>query len=322
MSTNHVDVLIQTGGFTLENGRVERPISSEELFILPVEIEGDDLVWENNWSDVEFRRPGKGLLSDFLKLHNAPPDRVLRFVRKWGTLNLGPAFERVLKSANTKSITPGLIATFADHWIGPVLCARHLKDPDPLLAYGTLSNRVQRILRLAKDIEDEQISSSGWTKRYPYHCDLCLCGKAAAIDEVQREVNWLIRLGEVNFALARDDEQDRWRTTISYTLFPTLGALAMQIVLMVSRADSLYTCSGCGKPYIRAYTHQRKPKPNQNNYCQDCGLDRAKLDAKKRYRRKIQEARRMHGAGVPIGRIAEELDTEAENVENWLRRAT
>jgi hypothetical protein len=75
---------------------------------------------------------------------------------------------------------------------------------DPLPAYGTLSNLVQRVLRLAKDIEDEQISSSVWKIRYPYHCDSCLCGKAAAIDEVQREANWLMRLGEVNFALAWD----------------------------------------------------------------------------------------------------------------------
>ena len=317
MPTNHNEILWQTAGFVLEDGRVDRPISSEELVILPTSIDGDDLVWGTNWAHAQFRPPGKGLLSEFLKLSQAPPNRILRFARRWGAINFGFAFKRFLKSLET-TVAPEHIAEFAENWIGPVLRTRHLENRDPITAYSTLSNHVHGVLRLARDIEDEQIPDSVWEERYPYHCESCLSGKSAAIDRVQSEVNFLVRLGDVRFTLERDDEEDRWRTAVSYGVCATLGALSMQIVLMASRADSLYTCSGCGIPYIRTYTHHRRPKPNQNNYCEDCGVDQAKLDAKKRYRRKIQEARRMHGAGIPINRIAEQLDTEPENVENWL----
>jgi hypothetical protein len=126
MPSTRDEILLQTAGFTREDGHVDRPISSVDLFILPVNIDGDDLVWEDNWMHVQFRRPGKGLLSDFLKLHNGSPDRVLRFVRSWGTISFGFAFQRVLKSSDTKSVTPERVALFAEDWIGRVLCARHL----------------------------------------------------------------------------------------------------------------------------------------------------------------------------------------------------
>jgi hypothetical protein len=57
----------------------------------------------------------------------------------------------------------------------------------------------------------------------------------------------------------------------SYSLF---GALALQVALAVARSQGLAVCMSCG----RAYPPTRRPAPNRNNYCQDCGKAAAKRD--------------------------------------------
>jgi len=319
MPSHHDRIAWQAAGYELANGRLDRPVSSAELVILPAKLEGDDVASGTNWTHVKFRRPGKGLLSDFLRLRTGDHDGILRFVRNWGAINFGRAIKHYMKSTPFV-VTEARTLKFTRDWIGTTLHDRHSKNRDPIDAYKGFSQRVHQILRLAKDVDDEQVTDAIWEKRYPYHCDDCLSGRERAIDEVRLNVDDLIELGNVRFVLARDDDEDRWRTTVAYGAgVSTLGALAMQIVLMISRADSLYTCSGCGTPYIRTFTHHRRPKPNQNNYCPECGGYQARLAAKKRYRQKIQEARRMDEAGISVNRIAEQLDTEPENVKNWLQ---
>jgi hypothetical protein len=108
-----------------------------------------------------------------------------------------------------------------------------------------------------------------------------------------------------------------WRTEVRLSQkWPTLSAIVLQSILTVARSD-VYSCAGCGYLYVRGDAHSRRPRPNQNNYCHNCGVPRARLDAKRRYRQKIAEARKLYASGVPIGRIAEQLDTETEN-EKWL----
>jgi hypothetical protein len=70
-----------------------------------------------------------------------------------------------------------------------------------------------------------------------------------------------------DFGLRWSDTQ-RWELQIDYhgRLF---AAIAMQLMLVVADADTLYCCSGCGYPYFRA-RDRKCPKPGCANYCQPC----------------------------------------------------
>ena len=58
------------------------------------------------------------------------------------------------------------------------------------------------------------------------------------------------------------------------------GALAVQLVLACGRADSISTCSGCRKPYLRRW----HSVTGRGNYCEDCGKRAVWRDSKRRRR--------------------------------------
>jgi hypothetical protein len=55
------------------------------------------------------------------------------------------------------------------------------------------------------------------------------------------------------------------------------GALALQLVLACSRAQSIATCSGCLTPYLR----QWHSPTGRRNYCKKCGIKAAWRDSKR-----------------------------------------
>ena len=54
------------------------------------------------------------------------------------------------------------------------------------------------------------------------------------------------------------DDQQRWDLQIDYHGF-LFAAIGLQLALVVAEAESLYSCSGCGVPYIRA-REKKRPK--------------------------------------------------------------
>jgi len=135
-------------------------------------------------------------------------------------------------------------------------------------------------------------------------------------------------LGEVSLGL--NWHGGECQIGISYNSL--LGALAVQMMLAVGQLDALYTCSGCHQPYIRSTVGREKmggkmrekairlPKAGQNNYCSECGLPRAQLDAKRRYRHKIAEARKLCAEGLPVENVAKLLRTEVDRVRGWIAK--
>jgi hypothetical protein len=121
-----------------------------------------------------------------------------------------------------------------------------------------------------------------------------------------------------DFALRWNDVQRRWDLQIDYhgLLF---AAIALQLALVVADADSLYSCSGCGVPYIRS-RERKRPKSGWANYCDQCSKDGvAQRRAVESYRDKRAQAVRLHSSGVPVPEIAEQLHTEATRVRGWLK---
>ena len=60
------------------------------------------------------------------------------------------------------------------------------------------------------------------------------------------------------------------------------GALAVQLLMAVSRTGGLAICSGCGAPYVP----KRRPNPRRRRYCPQCGLKAAWRDAQAAQRRR------------------------------------
>jgi hypothetical protein len=120
-----------------------------------------------------------------------------------------------------------------------------------------------------------------------------------------------------DFALCWIDDQRRWNLQIDYhgLLFP---AIALQLALVLADADSLYTCSGCGIPYIRP-RERKRPKSGWANYCDQCVTDGvAGRRAAETYREKRAEAVRLRSGGASVHEIAKQLNAEPGRVQKWV----
>jgi hypothetical protein len=96
------------------------------------------------------------------------------------------------------------------------------------------------------------------------------------------------------------------------------AAIALQIALVVAEADSLYTCSACGIPYIRT---KKRPKAGWANYCGTCierGIGGRR--AVESYRKRKADAKRLAGEGLTLAEIAAKVNSDPETVKGWLRK--
>lgn len=84
---------------------------------------------------------------------------------------------------------------------------------------------------------------------------------------------WM-QLGDVRTKFLWNGAQPR----IEFGTDNLFGALAMELGLMVARSGGFATCSGCRLPY----TPSRRPREDQENYCQVCGDAARKRDWRKR----------------------------------------
>lgn len=139
-------------------------------------------------------------------------------------------------------------------------------------------------------------------------------------------VDTLLRIGKVHIQFGTagfSETRTEWVTQIGFgddllehNLF---GALALQLMLVVGDAESLYFCTGCKGPYIRSKS-RRRPRPDQNNYCPECGRGRALRDADRRRKDKMIEVCRLAGEGSSVAEIAAKHDTKPASIRRWLKK--
>ena len=121
--------------------------------------------------------------------------------------------------------------------------------------------------------------------------------------------------GFSDFSVQWNPSSERWELLVDYHGF-LFQALAMQLALSIAGSDSLYTCSGCGAPYV---TELKRPKPGTANYCPKCSARGvAKRRAVDTYREKKAEALRLDAAGIVVDEIAEKLSTPGSRIRKWL----
>jgi hypothetical protein len=281
------------------------------------------------------------MLNQFVRLTDA--DSVLQFVKNWGVLALsnnlwsGPDPEGQFYLPGRQRLRKGI---------------------EPVSVWQYYSRRAQAVLNVAAalrrgklgDISDwgqfaNYIQEAGqkrsvmqWLEanmeRHHFGLGIGIFDCSGTDEErlesarcaIAREIgDWLEcwkkdRDGDISdFTLRWLADQQRWDLQIDYhgLLFP---AIALQLGLVVADADSLYSCSGCGKPYIRPRKRKR-PKSGWANYCDQCleeGV--AQRRAVETYRQKRAEVVRLHSAGMSDSEIATRLDTEPASVRTWIEK--
>ena len=270
------------------------------------------LRWE--YDQVQWKRPPDDLLDRFIVLWQKRPRDIISFAEKWGPLKI---------DSRGNPITAG-------------------SGSEPIAAWQFLSRRAYSVLRIAKALEkgrpgDEEdwallstpydgtdrqtaqfyglSNNARWEfdkrTRSPGFRNAIDYGKATIAGEVSE---WLEKF-TVYLTMAW---KSRWQLEMSFK-GRMLAAIALQLALAVANAESLFTCNGCGRPYIRS--KQRKPNAGQANFCPGCiGSRKPQREAEKRYRENQREARKLAAKGVPIAEIANKINRTAAIVRGWLKK--
>jgi DNA-directed RNA polymerase subunit RPC12/RpoP len=206
-----------------------------------------------------------GLLEDFVRIAEGTPEKVRRFVLKWGPL-----------------------------W----LCRRH-NDCFWTLPVPPASRENRCIWQPREGVHEFQANAR--QARAAFDIAASLVQNEPAPAEHWRDLGWPLSTKPdlktqrrllvltINRYLSRPGgpwllmdwpDNSKARLTI-YTGLGFIQVVWLQIAQVITRGKSLYVCTGCGKPYIR---HKRKPREGAANYCEECGSRASKRDHARRKR--------------------------------------
>jgi hypothetical protein len=296
-------------------GRLERPLTSGRWRIPPaVDVNGDRLVWINDpGPPVRYARSGKELLEHFVRLADAPAERIKAYARRWGVLNI---CEHGLPASHNPPPVP-LPPKALLSWCRPLgWPANELWEP--LEVWRRYSRQMRAFLNIAARLHEGDLGRlEDWRVLYYQVEDgpVPWWKRVTAADRrvVTLQLKEWLAIGRVELEPSWDEEPLALRLGVA-GLF---GALAVQLALAISRTDGLAVCSGCGISYIPS----RRPKANRRRYCPECRRRKVPgRDAATGYRQRIAEAQRLAKEGVTLREIAQRLSTDLATVRGWIRR--
>jgi hypothetical protein len=338
----------QLANFTDEHGNLGRPVPAGRI-VVPGEIWlKDDCVHWRMGKNPQAREASRSMLNQFIRLTDAAS--VLRFAQEWGTLALsgnlwtGPDADGFFYLPGRQSLKEGVEPVLAWQYYSKraravLAVAAALK----LGKLGDMSDWGEFAVLLSEPSQLEKVFEWLEANVARHHFGLGITVVVGYGDNDERLENargsiageiggwldcWKHKGAEEppdtgrrvsDFALRWIEGEQRWDLQIDYhgLLFP---AIALQLALVVAEADSLYTCTGCGVPYIRPRGRKR-PKSGWANYCDQCSKDGvAQRRAVETYREKRAMAVRLHSGGTSISEIAEQLNAEVARVRKWLEK--
>ena len=91
-----------------------------------VELKGEALLWDVTKNQTIKVHPGRSMLDDFIRLHNAQPDQILKYAMRWGVL--GICKHGLPASHSYPSFVPEPLALQALDSICQPICSK--KEPD------------------------------------------------------------------------------------------------------------------------------------------------------------------------------------------------
>jgi hypothetical protein len=223
------------------------------------------LRWKSTREIVRARAPIRtisdpSVLDDFVALAEAPPERVLRFVRKYGMLGL--CKRHGLPSSHDSS--PGRI----------VICGT--RQPEDVALYNRYAKEVRAILRLAAAAH-EGLAGRLEDWRDLGAEDLDRTAKHARLLVTRAVGSWLA-YGDVraSFDWTRDAPQVQLEGN------GTWGAIARQLAFAIARAERLAICAGCGARFTG------RVQTGRQSWCQACGKKAADRESKRRQRARLR----------------------------------
>lgn len=290
-----------------EEGRLGRSVSTDEWTVPDaIELDGQKLAWTTRVGPPRFVEPHKGLLEEFIHLSDAHPERIRDYARRWGILRICvhglPASHNPIAPWSAE---PWQLVSLDSHgsvlWrpsLGESQCRPTSSDLltakewmyEPLDSWRNLAALAKKLLNIAANLYSGKAGSpADWRSLIRGWPDLGLA--SLGIDNaIEREkmtlaglINEWLSWGNVRPRLHWNDLKAR----VAFGGEGLFGALAVQLLLVVSRIDGLAICSACSLPYMPS----RRPSSARRNYCQACGRKAAARHATEDYRRRLRKDR-------------------------------
>jgi hypothetical protein len=248
-----------------------------------VELEGEWLLFRRPVSGsrdgqrrLERRRVSAdpSLLTKFVQLDEAPAERILDYARRHGPLGFcqhGDPSHRLIPAG-----------------CSPVVSAGQAGDAtlrEALQWWRNLAGHARSLLNAAAQLRKGGVDDMTLVRLNPE-----LLFSATKLTEARRDAGWFVAFGmdlwlrffQVRPRVTYHEARKRVEARIGGS--PALaGALALQMMIILTRSTGFAICSGCGQPFAPS----RRPNPNRNAYCRDCGERAVWRDAQERRRKRI-----------------------------------
>lgn len=325
-------------GFSDELGNLGRPVPTSQV-IVPEEIwlEDDCIHWR--LGNPTLREISRSMLNQFLRLDSAAS--ILRFAREWGVLALSPKLRS--KGSSHGYYLPGrqymeLGVEPVSAWLYYSKRARALLNVAAALKQGKLgdlSDWDEFAIFVGPGSSEEALKEvKARMEGLDFGLGFSVLNGLGTTEErlqiaqesVSHEIdNWLCCCKRekvtpiADFSMRWVHEKQRWDFQIDYhgLLF---AAIALQLALVIADADSLFTCSGCGIPYVRP-RERKRPKAGCSNYCDRCSSDGTSgKRASQNYLKKKKEARQLLSQGRSVSEVAEQVGADPAIVRKWAEK--
>ncbi|HXI40521.1 MAG TPA: hypothetical protein VNH83_11110 [Bryobacteraceae bacterium] len=235
-----------------------------------IELEGESLIW--NWTGQE--KPINqfdGLLDGFVNLHDGPPEGILAYARRWGTLWGCPEHNRPEKARLTASAFPSFCLD------------KHPRGHrEPLAAWQAASRQFSATLRIAYDLATGRRGAIDAWKSFYNLKKVLHAGKTVADDraDLLKHLNRLLFASGVR-------PQILWRNegyAIDFLVESLHAALVAQTTLLIAQRG-IAICASCGRLFP-----PKQLKSGSHAYCNrpQCGRGAAVRAAqRRRYQKKL-----------------------------------
>ena len=315
-----------TAGLTNDEGQLDRPLENASWPVpLYIRLGGGMLFWEwDTWrgdqlSPTPSSYPGYELLQQFLNLADAPAEQILRYALRYGVLGI---CEHDLPSSHNPTCKP--LSRDPDHHF----------HYEPIEAWRRFSGEARALLNIAAMLhhgkpgadEDWAAFSAATGRRRPIPRSEHPSGYLPGLDWTSNEVEAVAERVNEWLSMSNIRPHFRWyavesipsiRLATETSQHGLFAALAIQLMLAISRADGLAICSACSNSYFP----KRRPRVGQRHYCEACGRRAAMRHASAGYRlRKAHREGRQDGDKPAIEIIPEEAAPFIERGMAYLRR--
>jgi hypothetical protein len=271
-------------------GRIDQPSGVPAWSAPPeVELDGQSLVFGypvrtlgHGHRELRLRRirAGRGLLTEFVQLEEAPAERILAYARQHGPLGFcrhGDPSHRIHPQG-----------------CAPWVCTTDTGQPavrEDLAWWRNLAGHARALLTAAAQLFKGRVDEIALARLNPRLLlpprQLLRAARRDPAPFVVFGMELWLRFFQVRPRITYDPRRKRFEVQISGAP-PLAGALALQIMLVLTRWSGVATCSSCGK----LFPPSRRPNPNRNTYCKACGIRAAWREAQARRRQRPASRRR------------------------------